>query len=124
MSAYTIVSKSLQAGLWTVLVKPGNPASAPKVAATHQGNPVAGVEVTPAEEKGLWTVQVPVRASLLSDGVHTVLLVDTATDTTLDKLVMICGEDLSDDIRAEVDLLRAELDMLKRAFRRHCLETQ
>jgi hypothetical protein len=26
-------------------------------------------------------------------------------------------------LRAEVDLLRAELDMLKRAFRRHCVET-
>jgi hypothetical protein len=30
---------------------------------------------------------------------------------------------MEDDLRAEVDLLRAELDMLKRAFRRHCLET-
>ena len=36
---------------------------------------------------------------------------------------MITGEPLGDDIRAEVELLRAELDMLKRAFRRHCLET-
>jgi len=26
-------------------------------------------------------------------------------------------------MRVEMDLLRAELDMLKRAFRRHCLET-
>jgi hypothetical protein len=30
---------------------------------------------------------------------------------------------LDEDIRAEVDLLRAELDLLKRAFRRHCSET-
>ena len=35
----------------------------------------------------------------------------------------IAGEAVSDDLRAEVELLRAELDMLKRAFRRHCLET-
>ena len=32
-------------------------------------------------------------------------------------------EELDDDIRAEVDLLRAELDMLKSAFRRHSVET-
>jgi hypothetical protein len=30
---------------------------------------------------------------------------------------------LEEDIRAEVSLLRAELDLLKRAFRRHCAET-
>ena len=41
-------------------------------------------------------------------------------------LILSCqlaGEALAHDIRAEIDLLRAELDMLKRAFRRHCLET-
>ena len=37
---------------------------------------------------------------------------------------LLAGEALGDDIRAEVALLRAELDMLKRAFRRHCLETE
>jgi hypothetical protein len=31
---------------------------------------------------------------------------------------------LAEDIRAEMDLLRAELDLLKQAFRRHCVETQ
>jgi hypothetical protein len=36
---------------------------------------------------------------------------------------IVTGEPLDDDIRAELDLLRAELEMLKRAFRRHCLET-
>ncbi len=30
---------------------------------------------------------------------------------------------IMDEPTAEVDLLRSELDMLKRAFRRHCLET-
>jgi hypothetical protein len=41
----------------------------------------------------------------------------------LEKFTLIAGDVLGDDIRAEVDLLRAELDMLKRAFRRHCVET-
>jgi outer membrane protein assembly factor BamA len=36
---------------------------------------------------------------------------------------LIAGEALGDDIRVEVELLRDELDMLKRAFRRHCVET-
>ena len=36
---------------------------------------------------------------------------------------MITGEPVEDDLRGEIDLLRAELDMLKRAFRRHCIDT-
>ena len=35
---------------------------------------------------------------------------------------IIAGEVLDEDVRAEVMLLRAELDMLKRAFRRHCAD--
>ena len=45
------------------------------------------------------------------------------TGDTLDSISIITGEVLSDDIRAEMNLLRAELDMLKKAFRRHCIET-
>ena len=36
---------------------------------------------------------------------------------------MIGDEVYGVDLRAEMDLMRAELDMLKRAFRRHCVET-
>ena len=38
-------------------------------------------------------------------------------------ITLIGDEVTGPDLRAEVDLLRAELDMLKRAFRRHCVET-
>ena len=33
------------------------------------------------------------------------------------------GVAMEDDLRAEVDLQRTKLDLLKRAFRRHCLGT-
>ena len=36
---------------------------------------------------------------------------------------LLAGDLLDHDLRAEISLLRAELDMLKRAFRRHCAET-
>ena len=38
-------------------------------------------------------------------------------------LALLAGEALSQDIRAEMALMRAELDLLKQAFRRHCRET-
>ena len=41
----------------------------------------------------------------------------------LGDFTLMAGDAVADDLRAEVELLRAELDMLKRAFRRHCLET-
>ena len=70
-----------------------------------------------------WNIKCHFSAVLLTDGVQTFLIVDRATGETLDSFTIITGEPLNDDIRAEVDLLRAELDMLKKAFRRHCLET-
>ena len=68
-------------------------------------------------------LRVPIPAELLSDGVQTFLIRDTDSGETLESFSILAGEALADDIRAEVELLREELDMLKRAFRRHCLET-
>ncbi|MEP5762215.1 MAG: hypothetical protein ABJ327_23465 [Litoreibacter sp.] len=70
-----------------------------------------------------WNIKCQFSADLLADGVQTFLIIDRPTGETLDSFTIITGEPLNDDIRAEVDLLRAELDMLKKAFRRHCLET-
>jgi len=55
--------------------------------------------------------------------VQTFLIRDRKTGDTLNSFALLSGDALSYDIRAEVILLREELDMLKRAFRRHCLET-
>ena len=86
---------------------------------------VTVTEMTPdMRDPGLrWLVQVPVPLEAVGDGVQTFLIVDATIDEVLESFTLISGEALGDDIRAEVELLRAELDMLKRAFRRHCLET-
>ena len=62
-------------------------------------------------------------AEVLSDGIQTILIREAGSDEPMERIVIAAGKPLDDDIRAEVDLLRAELDMLKRAFRRHCVET-
>lgn len=69
-----------------------------------------------------WHLRLRLPDAVMTDGAHTVVIADI-NGNTLDSITVITGEPLSDDIRAEVDLLRAELDMLKKAFRRHCLET-
>ena len=65
----------------------------------------------------------PIPLATLSEGVQTFIIRDVATGEKLQHFTVITGVAMEDDMRAEVDLLRAELDMLKRAFRRHCLET-
>jgi hypothetical protein len=55
--------------------------------------------------------------------VQTFLITDTATDETLNSFSLLSGDALAGDSRAEITLLREELDMLKGAFRRHCVET-
>ena len=66
------------------------------------------------------------RSAMTSAGaVHefTVSVISDGGGTKLGHFSIIAGEALGEDLHAEVELLRAELDMLKRAFRRHCLET-
>lgn len=60
----------------------------------------------------------------ICDGVQSFAIREAASDAMLGSFTLIAGEALDHDLRAEVSLLRAELDMLKRAFRRHCLETR
>ena len=81
-----------------------------------------GLTVT-AGQPGEWAVRVAIPVAVLSEGVQTFLIRDKGTGETLAHFTIITGVAMEDDMRAEVDLLRAELDMLKRAFRRHCVET-
>jgi hypothetical protein len=112
----------LQAGIWEGELT-GADDLPPTLAAEHLGRPLAGLAVTPAGGDGRFLVTLPLPAELLSDGVQTVVITEEGVGEVLARISLIAGEALDDDIRAEIDLLRAELDMLKRAFRRHCVET-
>ena len=122
MAEVVLTKTRIRAGVWEgVLTGAG---TAPRIEAQHLGQPVPGLTVTPLPDRaGDHAVRLPIPADLLSDGVQTFALRDAATDTTLAHFTIVTGVALEQDIRAEVDLLRAELDMFKRAFRRHCLET-
>ncbi len=106
-----------------MLVANRDDAPPPDILVTLRDAQVRGVSVTETQAKGRWLVQVPVPREAVGDGVQTFLILDGHDEVILESFTLIAGEVLGDDIRAEVDLLRAELDMLKRAFRRHCLET-
>ncbi len=124
MSDVTLTKTRLFEGVWEgVLTHEGTGNFQPDIEVTHLQKPVSGVEVVEKPDEKLWVVRVPIPAELISDGVQTFLIRDKRSGETLDSFALMSGEALSYDIRAEVTLLREELDMLKRAFRRHCLET-
>lgn len=126
MTELTLTKLQITEGVWTGrLTGPALPnGTLPKLSITHLDEPVHGTKlVADRETPGNWTLSVPIPVSALAEGVQTILIREAESGARLGSISIVTGEPLEDDIRAEVDLLRAELDMLKKAFRRHCTET-
>ncbi|MBZ8118413.1 hypothetical protein KUD11_07095 [Roseovarius sp. LXJ103] len=123
MSDLILTKTRLFEGVWEgVLSHQGDGNIQPKIEVTHLEKPLSGVEVMELEDRS-WALRVPIPAEVITDGVQTFLIREVVRDETLGSFALMSGDALGYDIRAEVTLLREELDMLKRAFRRHCLET-
>ncbi|MCV2893488.1 hypothetical protein [Lentibacter sp. XHP0401] len=125
MSEYVVTKRRMIEARWNAVVTRADGApieDTPKLSVTLDGKPVLGVSLK-AGENGTWEMIVPVPAEAVSDGIRTVLIADSETEETLAGFSLLSGEALDEDLRAEVELMRQELDMLKRAFRRHCVET-
>lgn len=122
MSTLTLTPTKMRHGIWQGILHQ-NGTGVPQIGVTHLGNPVPDVQVSEMQDKDGWLLQVPIPADAIADGVQVFVISDTTDGEKLGDFTLIAGEALGDDIRVEVELLRAELDMLKRAFRRHCLET-
>jgi hypothetical protein len=117
MEQMELIGRGLSAGIWEGFVSA--PAGTdPRIAVTHLGQPVEGVELA-SQGDGQWALRIPVPAAAITDGVHTVVISDADSGAVLGSFALIAGEPLAEDLRAEISLLRAELDLLKKAFRRH-----
>lgn len=124
MSAYSLTKTRFKEGVWEGLLSAAtSDAPPPEITVDFDGHPVRGVTVTETDATGRWALAVPVPQEALCDGVQTFAIREAASDAVLGSFTLIAGKASGEDLRAEVSLLRAELDMLKRAFRRHCLET-
>lgn len=121
MSVLTLTKTSLIAGVWQGILTGYAGEEPPRLRVSHLNQTLDGIALQ--ADQGQWTVRIPIPADRISDGVHSFVISDEKTGTVLDSFAIIAGDALAEDIRAEMDLLRAELDMLKRAFRRHCVET-
>ncbi len=117
----TLTQTRIFEGWWEGVLSGAKDVS-PAVEAWHLDRQLGGVKVQPMPDApGQQVVRFEVPVLILSEGVQTVLF--RLGDEVLAHLTLIAGVPLEEDLRAEISLLRAELDVLKRAFRRHCAET-
>ena len=125
MSDMTLTRMRLAEGVWEGLLS-ARAATAPRLLLRHRDELVGEPETFEAGEAeggvARWLVRFRLPVERLSDGVQTFVIEDASTGDALAHETVFAGEILNDDSRAEVSLLRAELDLLKRAFRRHCSE--
>lgn len=121
MSDLHVTNTRLRNGVWEGIVSGAS--GRPDIRVVHLDQPVAGVALSHDAEGGRWLLRIPIPTGAIADGVQTFVVFDGADNDKLTDFTLIAGEAVADDLRAEVELLRAELDMLKRAFRRHCVET-
>ncbi len=125
MSEFTVTKARFNAGIWEGIVLSQNmDVPTPDIAVSLLGEDLQDVSVLLDETaQDHWVLRFVVPSEVLSDGVQVFLIVDRQTGENLGSFTILSGEPMEDDIRADMELLRAELDMMKRAFRRHCLET-
>ena len=122
MSTLVLTPTQMRQGIWQGLITQTG-SGVPQIEVAHRNKPVPNVELKETKTEGQWVVQVPIPTDAIADGVQVFLITDALNGAKIGDFTLIAGEALGDDIRVEMELLRAELDMLKRAFRRHCTET-
>ncbi|MCC7047543.1 MAG: hypothetical protein IT562_12600 [Alphaproteobacteria bacterium] len=118
MGDWNLMKLGFRGGVWQGRLSArsaGN--AAPGIEVQVAGAAVPGVELQP-DGPGAWVLSVPVPAEALGDGIATFLLVEQPGGAAVAQFAIATGEPADDDLRAEVALLRAELDMIKRHFRR------
>lgn len=124
MTAYSLSKSRFFEGVWEgVLAGDAADSPTPNVDVRVHDVPVPDIAVEPLQDPGSWLLKVPVPANMIADGVHTFVISEASIGQSLGDFSIIAGDAAGEDIRAEMALLRAELDMLKRSFRRHCRET-
>ena len=118
-TSFGITASRLRAGQWQGELHRTS-AKTPAVDLYLGAERIAPVEVARGPARDTWHLSVALPAGLLSDGVQTFLIRDADDGETLAHFTIVAGEAADADMRAELDLMRAELDMLKKAFRRYC----
>lgn len=117
-------SLGLKSGIWQGVLRRDTPPG--RLLLVHMGARVGDARAT-AQDDGSWRIAAAIPPQKLSDGVQTFLLLEDqgegaeppqAGASHLSSLSIVAGELVEEDMRAEMNLLRSELDVLKKELRR------
>jgi hypothetical protein len=122
MSTLKLTKTRMLEGMWQGIIT-GSGDTKPDIAVTHGNADVPDFKLAKSDSADHWSLTIPVPASAIADGIQVIVVTDNDAGQKIGDVVIIGDEVTNIDQRAELELLRAELDMLKRAFRRHCVET-
>ncbi|MEM9393625.1 MAG: hypothetical protein AAGA38_07190 [Pseudomonadota bacterium] len=119
MSETTLDQTSFVKAVWTGRLERAAAGSAPKLTASLNGLVELDLDVTAAPGRPrCWNVQLRIPEQGLSEGAQLIVIEDSETQDVLYRIPIIAGIAATDDIRAEIAALRAELDQLRAAFRK------
>ena len=116
MSRLTVTQTRLHNGIWQGVLASDH-AAKPTIEVMFDGAHVPDVELSDQGE-GEYLLRVPIPQHAIADGAQTFVIRDATDQTELGSFFLIAGEIAADDVRAEIGQLRAELDLLKDAFRK------
>ncbi|WP_347266261.1 hypothetical protein [Paracoccus sp. (in: a-proteobacteria)] len=117
-------SHGLKGGIWQAEIR--RDAAPGRLLLLHLGARVGTARVSDLGG-GRWRIEAAIPAQRLADGVQSFLLLEDEGSGVeplqpgarhLGSLTLVAGALLDDDLRAELSLMRAELDLLKRELRR------
>ena len=121
MADFTVLHSEMREGVWQGVLSGPEGGDAPAIQVQCLDRVLGNVELTD-QGKGSWTLRFPIPADLLSDGVQVLLVTDMSSGARLANYPIVSGQALEDDFRAELALLRAEVELLKKVLRNHCAE--
>lgn len=114
MSGLSVIGTALVDGVW--YGQAAGVSEPPDITAWH-GDTALGAPEMRAEGEGQWALKLDLPVAVLTEGVQVIALRD-GEGRTLETVNILAGRALEGDLRAEVAMLRAELDLVKRALRR------
>ena len=117
MTQQKIINTHIRTGVWEGELS-GVSTVTPDIKVTHQGAMLEDVTCSLDTVRAMWRIKAPIPARLINDGLQTFTVSDG--DNVIAHFTLLAGAALEDDLRAEIDLLRSELNILKSAFRKHC----
>jgi len=93
--------------------------TSPSFSVELNGAVVEGTRISAGPSDCEWVIDIPIPKHAIGDGVYTFLIFVESTSVPVGSFCISAGRAMEYDLQAEVALLREELEILKRAFRRH-----